>query len=311
MDIIKVVKGVHYMRDMETGIIWFNAAEMARKLGIVDKKTGKRAGTEFIKWDRFNKYAKSVTINQNDFVDTCVDNLIINCGTRGSVTISYPIKNGDYVPYRLVLLIAMKVNNDVAREFQYELTNIVDEIINSGIKTNSELINMGTEAIQKDTIDEENFRTNLNNAMIMYAKQNNISVAQAYNKFYHYFDMENNMRVNVRANNYAKKNNIKNYSTPKYMKDQGMINNAGNAIHNMAYDSYNLSKYGVPNNYITPIPQVNVSVSLPNTNQQDDGYYHPALKPVVSVTAVINGKKKTSTTFIDKDGNTFFQNREE
>lgn len=42
-----------------------------------------------------------------------------------------------------------------------------------------------------------------------------------------------------------------------------------------------------------------------------DGYYHPALKPVVSVTAVINGKKKTSTTFIDKDGNTFFQNREE
>ena len=87
--------------------------------------------------------------------------------------------------------------------------------------------------------------------------------------------------------------------------------NAGNAIHNMAYDSYNLSKYGVPNNYITPIPQVNVSVSLPNTNQQDDGYYHPALKPVVSVTAVINGKKKTSTTFIDKDGNTFFQNREE
>lgn len=132
-----IKKGVHYMRDMETGIIWFNAAEMARKLGIVDKKTGKRAGTEFIKWDRFNKYAKSVTINQNDFVDTCVDNLIINCGTRGSVTISYPIKNGDYVPYRLVLLIAMKVNNDVAREFQYELTNIVDEIINSGIKTNS------------------------------------------------------------------------------------------------------------------------------------------------------------------------------
>lgn len=91
---------------------------------------------------------------------------------------------------------------------------MLQENFNSGIKTNSELINMGTEAIQKDTIDEENFRTNLNNAMIMYAKQNNISVAQAYNKFYHYFDMENNMRVNVRVNNYAKKNNIKNYFTP-------------------------------------------------------------------------------------------------
>ena len=64
------------MRDMETGIIWFNAAEMARKLDIVDKKTGKEQVQNLLNGIDFNKYAKSVTINQNDFVDTCVDNLI-------------------------------------------------------------------------------------------------------------------------------------------------------------------------------------------------------------------------------------------
>lgn len=281
------INGYDYEID-EKRIIWFKADQMAEKLGLVQFKKK----VKYVRWDTINKFIKDI------FPTSWENNVIIDCGNKGTTTIPFPIKKGSYIPYQLILRIAMRLNNDTAREFQMELINIVDAINENGIHTNSDLINIGTRAINNN---EESLRAILNNDMKMYAKQKGITLGQAYNEFYDRFNRENNMRVNVRANNYARKNNIKNYSTPKFMEDNGMMGNAGNTVYNMAYDSYSLQKFGVPK----------VVVNINSNQEEDDGYYHPALKPVVSVTAVINGKKKTSTTFIDKDGNTFFQNREE
>ena len=288
------INGYDYEID-ENRIVWFKADQMAEKLGITrvrnDRKYNKSG---HIMWNRFNNFIEDIARRTS-----APGNAIVDCGNKGYTQIPFPVKKGDYIPYHLVLRIAMRLNNDTAREFQIELINIVDSINENGIYTNNDLINLGTKAIHNN--NDENLRTVLNNDMRMYARQKGISMGQAYNEFYDRFDRENNMRVNVRANNYARKNNIKNYSTPKFMEDNGMMGNAGNTVYNMAYDSYSLQKFGVPK----------VVVNINSNQEEDDGYYHPALKPVVSVTAVINGKKKTSTTFIDKDGNTFFQNREE
>lgn len=281
------VNGYDYEID-EKRIIWFKADQMAEKLGIARVRNDRSNKKQYIMWDRFNEFVKDICVH------TSVDTFSINCGNKGFVQISFPVKKGDYIPYPLVLLIAMRLNNDIARNFQIELVNIIDAINENGIRTNNDLVNLGTNAANNN---EEGLRTVLNNDMKMYAKQKGITIGQAYKEFYDRFDRENNMRINVRANNYAKKNNIKNYSTPKFMEDHNMMGNVGNTVHNMAYDSYSLQKFGVPK----------VVVNI-NTEQEDDGYYHPALKPMVSVTAIVNGKKKTSTTFIDENGNTFFQN---
>ena len=100
------VNGYDYEID-EKRIVWFKADQMAEKLGLVQFKKK----VKYVRWDTINKFIKDI------FPTSWENNVIIDCGNKGS-----------YIPYQLVLRIAIRLNNDTAREFQMELINIVDAI---------------------------------------------------------------------------------------------------------------------------------------------------------------------------------------
>ena len=77
----------------ENGIIFLNLEDVARGLGFVDIKNG----TEYIRWNRVEKYLK-------DF----------GFATSGE---------NDFIPENIFYLLAMKGKNEIARNFQLKVAN--------------------------------------------------------------------------------------------------------------------------------------------------------------------------------------------
>lgn len=96
----------------ENGIIFLNLEDVARGLGFVDVKNG----TEYIRWNRVEKYLK-------DFgFATCGEN--------------------DFIPENIFYLLAMKGKNEIARNFQLKVANkILPAIRKTGMYATEELLN--------------------------------------------------------------------------------------------------------------------------------------------------------------------------
>lgn len=307
-----IAKGYDYKLD-DNRIVWFKADQMAVKLGLVEMKYRKNGGFS-IRWNSLNNYVKSIgatSCAKNIGTTSCANSATIDCGNKGSVTIPFPVKKGDYIPYPLVLRIAMRLNNDTAREFQIELINIVDSINENGIYTGNGIIDIGTDVI-KENPSAGSARNIINNDIHKYAKFAGISIGQAYNKFYDTINTLYGINIEARKNNYVKKNDIKNYNNIKYLEDNNMLQNCGMAIECMYYNENNLRHLNVP----SPIERIQQQAPITvinNINQQpvDDGYYHPNLKIVAEVTRTHDGIKTTCQTFEDDMGRKYFNTKKE
>lgn len=96
----------------ENGIIFLNLEDVARGLGFVDIKNG----TEYIRWNRVEKYLK-------DF----------GFATSGE---------NDFIPENIFYLLAMKGKNEIARNFQLKVANkILPAIRKTGMYATEELLN--------------------------------------------------------------------------------------------------------------------------------------------------------------------------
>lgn len=96
----------------ENGIIFLNLKDVARGLGFVDIKNG----TEYIRWNRVEKYLK-------DF----------GFATSGE---------NDFIPENIFYLLAMKGKNEIARNFQLKVANkILPAIRKTGMYATEELLN--------------------------------------------------------------------------------------------------------------------------------------------------------------------------
>lgn len=103
----------------ENGIIFLNLEDVARGLGFVDIKNG----TEYIRWNRVEKYLK-------DF----------GFATSGE---------NDFIPENIFYLLAMKGKNEIARNFQLKVANkILPAIRKTGMYATEELLNNPDLAIQ-------------------------------------------------------------------------------------------------------------------------------------------------------------------
>ena len=96
----------------ENGIIFLNLEDVARGLGFVDIKNG----TEYIRWNRVEKYLK-------DF----------GFATSGE---------NDFIPENIFYLLAMKGKNEIAKNFQLKVANkILPAIRKTGMYATEELLN--------------------------------------------------------------------------------------------------------------------------------------------------------------------------
>ena len=103
----------------ENGIIFLNLEDVARGLGFVDIKNG----TEYIRWNRVEKYLK-------DF----------GFATSGE---------NDFIPENIFYLLAMKGKNEIARNFQLKVANkILPAIRKTKMYATEELLNNPDLAIQ-------------------------------------------------------------------------------------------------------------------------------------------------------------------
>ena len=66
-----------------------------------------------LRWNSLNNLINNIGATSCATVPTCWDNSIsIDCGNKGSIAISFPVNSGDYIPYPLVLRIAMRLNKE-------------------------------------------------------------------------------------------------------------------------------------------------------------------------------------------------------
>ena len=304
----KTKDGYDYEID-EKRIIWFKADQMAKELGLVEKKYRKNGGYS-IRWNSLNNLINNIGAT------SCANNnmITINCGSKGFTYISLPVKKGDYIPYPLVLRIAMRLNNDTAREFQFKIIDIVDSINENGIYTGNGLIDIGTD-VAKENPAAGSARDIINNTVRGYSKFAKITTGQAYNRLYETVENMYGVDIPTRTNNYAKKNGIKRYTKTQYIQDNNMENQVGMALGCMLYNQANLRSLGVPSPIdIVDQRQQPITV-INNINQQpvEDGYYHPNpnLKIITEVTRTVNGIKITCQTLQDDTGRRYFNTKEE
>ena len=109
------VEGVRGYVDAQ-GTVWLNAEDVARGLGFVQVEekfsttvstTSGRKTYTTVRWARVNNYLKEFNIE--------------------------PVGKGDYIPEHVFYLLAMKANNDVARNFQWKVaTEIMPSIRQTG-----------------------------------------------------------------------------------------------------------------------------------------------------------------------------------
>ena len=303
------INGYNYEIE-ENRIIWFKADQMAEKLGLIGTRNNRR-GKTFIRWNTFNNMINGTTSCAT--VPTSGDNSIsIDCGSKGSIAISFPVKSGDYIPYPLVLRIAMRLNNDTAREFQLKLIDIVDSINEDGIYTGNGLIDIGTD-VTKENPAAGSTRDIINNTVQGYSRFAKVTKGQAYNKLYQTVENMYGINIPTRKNNYAKKNEVKNYTGTQYIKDNNMENKVGMALACMLYNQANLRTLGVPSPIEISANQQQPITVINNINQQpvDDGYYHPNLKIIAEVTRTANGVKTTCQTLQDDTGKRYFNTKKE
>ena len=107
------VQGVRGYVD-KNNVAWLNAEDIARKLGFVDYQekvsaTSGRKTYEVIRWARINGYLREF------------EPLVK--GTEISALLSKGVGAGDYIPENLFYLLAMKANNEAARDFQWKVAS--------------------------------------------------------------------------------------------------------------------------------------------------------------------------------------------
>ena len=91
----------------KSGTAYLNAADVARGLGFVEAKKFSTSGENYIRWERVNNYLKEFGYSQL-------------------------VGKGDFLPENMVYRLAMKANNETARDFQAWLA---DEVVPSIRKT--------------------------------------------------------------------------------------------------------------------------------------------------------------------------------
>ena len=148
------IQGVRGYVD-KNNVAWLNAEDIARKLGFVDYQekvsaTSGRKTYEVIRWARINGYLREF------------EPLVK--GTEISALLSKGVGAGDYIAENLFYLLAMKANNEAARDFQWKVASeILPSIRRDGFYSVHEAEMQDMELEKKNMADEhvrlENERT--------------------------------------------------------------------------------------------------------------------------------------------------------
>ena len=93
---------IRYYVDKD-GTIMFNAEDVARYLGFVEKEKISSSGEKYIRWQRFNRYVNEIKANSHSPL---------------MEKFSTPLGKDDFIPENLVYRLAMKANNEKAEKFQ-------------------------------------------------------------------------------------------------------------------------------------------------------------------------------------------------
>ena len=89
----------------KNNVAWLNAEDIARELGFTETKNG----VAYVMWRRVNGYLREF----KTFVR----------GTEISALLSKGVEAGDYIPENLFYFLAMKANNEAAKNFQWKVAS--------------------------------------------------------------------------------------------------------------------------------------------------------------------------------------------